>query len=221
MASDWGSTFTGQEINYVIAFRNTRADAAMNNVVITSALPENLQILDDKSDRGDTQLQGNTLTWNATTLQPGEGVEIAVRVKIKDQVDVGTRIVSQAEATFDGLGLPLRSNVVTVLIVGSELGPAAASIASIGDTPTPTSTATATIVPTAVDTPTSSPTDPPTAEIAAAGAAPISPAVSPAASPIVAPLPATSSGFPISGFLLLGLTMLLRTVRIHRSQTRI
>jgi len=36
-----------------------------------------------------------------------------------------------------------------------------------------------------------------------------------------APLPATSQGIPISGILLLGLTLLLRTVRIHRAQSRI
>ena len=42
MASDWGSQFVGQEISYVIVFRNTRASGAINNVVITSGLPRTL-----------------------------------------------------------------------------------------------------------------------------------------------------------------------------------
>jgi len=47
------------------------------------------------------------------------------------------------------------------------------------------------------------------------------PASAGAAAPAAAPLPATSQGIPISGILLLGLTLLLRTVRIHRAQSRI
>jgi hypothetical protein len=47
----------------------------------------------------------------------------------------------------------------------------------------------------------------------------ISPSAGGAVAP--APLPATSQGIPISGILLLGLTLLLRTVRLHRAQSRI
>ena len=44
----------------------------------------------------------------------------------------------------------------------------------------------------------------------------------PVAQPAPAPtLPNTSTGVPLSGFVLLGLTLLLRTVRLHRAQTRI
>ena len=61
-------------------------------------------------------------------LQAGQGVEIAVRAKIKDDVEVGTRLIGQAEATYDGLALPLRSNIATILIVGSALGPVQANV---------------------------------------------------------------------------------------------
>jgi hypothetical protein len=47
------------------------------------------------------------------------------------------------------------------------------------------------------------------------------PASAGAVATAAAPLPATSQGIPISGILLLGLTLLLRTVRIHRAQERI
>jgi uncharacterized repeat protein (TIGR01451 family) len=213
MASDWGSQFVGQEINYVIAFRNTRTSGAITNVVISSGLPENLEVLEAKADRGDPQLQGNALTLKLDSLQIDQGVEIAVRTRVKDGVQVGTRIVSQAEAIFDGLPLPLHSNVVTVLIVGTELGPALPLIQ--GGTPSATASPSATSTPlTSTATPTAAPTTAPTATATAVAAA------SPAGVG-TAPLPATSQGIPISGFLLFGLTLLLRTVRLHRAQSRI
>jgi hypothetical protein len=66
-------------------------------------------------------------------------------------------------------------------------------------------------VPTAVPSATSTPLVVSSQSQSAAGAA----------APAAAPLPATSQGIPISGILLLGLTLLLRTVRIHRAQSRI
>jgi len=210
MASDWGSAFTGQEVNYVIAFRNTRTTGAINNLVITSVLPQNLQIIEQKSDHGDPQLQGNQLTFKLASLQAGQGVEIAVRAKIKDDVEVGTRLISQAEATYDGLAMPLRSNIVTILIVGTALGPVQANVQAASPSATVASTASPVpSTPTSAMTATAAPTASPTAKPTSASAA-------------SAPqLPATSSGVPISGFALLGLTMLLRTVRLHREKSRI
>jgi uncharacterized repeat protein (TIGR01451 family) len=218
MASDWGSAFTGQEVNYVIAFSNTRTSGALTNVAISSSLPENLDILETKSNRGDPQRQGNQLTLRLDTLPAGQGVEIAIRTKIKDDVQVGTRVVAQAVASFDGLALPLNSNVVTLLIVGSEFGPAlqaqptvapsATATTAPSATATAAATATATTAPSATSAPaaTSAPTSAPAGGQPNVGAA---------------PLPATSSGVPIFGFTLFGLTLLLRTVRLHRAQTRI
>jgi hypothetical protein len=36
-----------------------------------------------------------------------------------------------------------------------------------------------------------------------------------------APLPATSTGVPLAGLVLLGLTMVVRTVRLHRARERV
>jgi hypothetical protein len=213
MASDWGSAFTGQEVNYVIAFRNTRTSGELTNLVITSALPEYLTVLERKSDRGDPQAQGNQITLRLPSLAAGQGVEIAVRTKIKDDVQVGTRIVAQAQASYDGLALPLNSNLVKVLIVGSEFGPALPAQAQATAAPSATTAPTATTAP--------SPTSAPTATNAPA--ATIAPTRAPAGGTDMskAPLPETSSGVPIFGFALFGFTLLLRTVRLHRAQTRI
>jgi len=220
MASDWGSQFVGQEINYVIAFRNTRASDPINNLVISSDLPENLEILGRKADRGDPQIQGNTLTLKLDTLKAGQGVEIAVRTKIKDSVQVGTRILSQATASFDGLAVPLSSNVVTVLIVGADQSTAQPLIQAGSPTATASATATSAPSPTATETATAT-AEPATVAPQAASAPTVAPIAGQSPDLSAAPLPETSAGVPISGFLLLGLTLLLRTVRLHRAQSRI
>jgi len=101
------------------------------------------------------------------------------------------------------------------MIVGSELGPVvplnqAVASATLTPSTTPLPSASPSAVPTAVSSAT------PTF-VASTDAQPISAGGAPAA----APLPATSQGIPISGILLLGMTLLLRTVRIHRAQSRI
>ena len=215
MASDWGSQFPGHEVNYVIAVSNIRTSGDMRDLQISSTLPTNLQVLGAKADRGgDPLVAGNTVSLKLDTLKPGEGVEIAIKTKIKDSVAIGTLIISQAELTFTGLSLPAHSNIVTVLVVGA----APAQVTPLQTTTTLTATAglaTATPTPTTALTATMSsvpaPTSPPTATVAPAGGT----------SPNGAPLPATSSGVPILGVAMLGMTLMLRTVRVHREQTRI
>ena len=131
MASDWGSAFTGQEVNFVIAFRNTQKTGDLKNIRISSALPDNLELQEPKSDVGEAQRQGNLITLNLASLGPDKGVEITVRAKIKANVAIDTRLVSQAEATYDGLAQPLRSNIVTVLVVGQALARAVAGGADV------------------------------------------------------------------------------------------
>jgi hypothetical protein len=207
MASDWGSAFTGQEVNFVIAFRNTQKTGDLKNIRISSALPDNLELQEPKSDVGEAQRQGNLITLNLASLGPDKGVEITVRAKIKANVAIDTRLVSQAEATYDGLAQPLRSNIVTVLVVGQALARPAAEL--------PTATGTRTSAPNATSSPGATTSALPTAT---------STTKPPLATPTPKPapeLPNTSTGIPLSGFALLGLTLLLRTVRLHRAQTRI
>jgi uncharacterized repeat protein (TIGR01451 family) len=227
MGSDWGSAFTNQEINYDILFRNTRESGVINNLSIISALPDNLLFVSATGGYGpdlsaltsiDPKVLGSEISLSLSELNQGQWVKISIKTKVKDLVATGARIVSQAEATFDGLALPVRTKPVYVLIVGSELGPSVPlSQIAPSATPPPSATlapsATPSAVPTAV--PSTTPTPLVVSDLSqpqnAAGGAIVAPA----------PLPATSQGIPISGILLLGLTLLLRTVRIHRAQSRI
>ncbi len=217
MQSDWGSAFSNQEVNYVIAAQNTRASGDMRDLQIHSALPANLEVLSASASYGvdpnlksvDVALAGNDITLKLDVLRPGEQVFIAIKTKVKDGVAVGTQIISQAELTFTGISMPAHSNTVTVLIVGAaptQLGVAQAQTQAA--TTAPTTTIAATETPTA---PAPTATIAVTATTAPAGAAP----------PSTTPLPETSSGVPILGFALLGMTLMLRTVRVHRAQSRI
>jgi fimbrial isopeptide formation D2 family protein/uncharacterized repeat protein (TIGR01451 family) len=227
MGSDWGSAFTGQEINYDILFQNTRESGVINNLSIISALPSNLLFVSASAGYGpdlstltsiDPKAVGNEISLTLNALDRGQWVKISIKTKVKDLVATGARIVSQAEATFDGLAVPVRTKPVYVLVVGSDLGPSLPLIQ--GGTPSATPGPSATALPSA--TPSAAPTAIPSATPATAGATDQSVSQS-AGGAIVAPapLPATSQGIPISGILLLGLTLLLRTVRIHRAQERI
>jgi hypothetical protein len=219
MASDWGSAFPGQEVNYVIAASNTRTSGALSNVQISSSLPANLEILEAKADRGgDPLVTGNTVSLKLSALDPGAGVEIAIKTRIKATVAIGTQIVSQAELTFTGLALSAHSNIVTVLVVG--VPPQVPPLQSTATLTTTSALATAT------PTPTTTPTEAATATATAlpptaTGAPAIEATAGGAAASGGAPLPNTSAGVPFLGILMLGMTLMFRTVRVHREQTRI
>jgi hypothetical protein len=222
MQSDWGSAFPKQDVNYVIAVQNTRATGDMRDLRISAAMPANLDVLEASASYGtdpkltsvDPTVAGNDVSLKLNTLKPGEQVIIAIKTRVKAGVAAGTRIVSQADLTFAGIALPAHSNIVTVLIVGAAptqaalaqaqaTATASSTTASVTLTASPSATATTTL--TATPAPSATPT-----ATAAAGAAPPR-----------APLPETSTGVPIFGFALLGMTMMLRTVRVHRAQSRL
>jgi hypothetical protein len=232
MQSDWGSAFPKQEVNYVIAAQNTRASGDMRDMLINSAMPANLEVLSASASYGsdpnlksiDPVVAGNQVSLKLDRLKPGEQVFIAIKTRVKADVDISARIVSQAELTFTGIRSTAFSNFVTVLVVGAA--PTAAQVAqaqaatattapAAATSPAATATASATAAASATptETPAPSPTD---------SAAP--PAAQPSAGAQVrstAPLPETSAGIPIFGFAMLGMTLMLRTVRIHRAQSRI
>jgi uncharacterized repeat protein (TIGR01451 family) len=228
MNSDWGSAFAGQEVIYAIAVRNTRAAGAMRNVQITSDFPANLEVLEDSSDRGDPMVAGNLVTLRLDALQPNEGVEIVIKTRIKEGVANGTRIISQAELTFEGLTLPAHSNIVTVLVVAPAQIQAQTQVAvgpGLQATAAVTATATTTAAPTQTSTTaptTAAPTQTSTTAPSATAARPTVTAVAGAPTRPGSPaLPSTSTGVPIFGFALLGMTLMVRTVRVHRAQSRI
>jgi hypothetical protein len=235
IASDWGSAYPGQDVRYTLVLRNTRpanpnVNADLTGITIRTTLPGNLEVLGASSDRGGTPaVNGNDVQLALDRLRPGEGVEISIRTRIKLDVARGTLIVAQGQVTYSGLNpnQSLFSNVVTVLVVDAA----------------PTSVAQTTPTPTLSPTPSPTPTPevaPPTATstlMPSATSTSAAPSVAPdqsrvqTATPVVAgggsgggappPLPATSTGVPLLGFALLGMTLLVRTVRLHRARERI
>ena len=228
LGSDWGSAYPGQDVNFTLVIRNIRAASAsgantLRNVTLRSQLPSNIEVRGAKADRGsDPTVAGNEVRYTIAQLAPGEAVELTVTSRIRPGVTSGTLLVAQGQAQYDGLSAPIFSNVTSVLVVGTSpaqqtVSPAAqqaaAPAASATAAPSPTRTA-ATALPSssmgggaAIAATTLTPTAMPTN------------VVSP--SPVSAPLPATSGGVPVGGVLLMGMTMLLRTWRLHRARERI
>lgn len=238
--SDWGSAFPGQEINYTILLHNDRpiGSDALQDIAVQSTLPRNLEVVGASADRGnDPTMAGNDVRYRVDKLNAGETIEISVRTEIRPGVDPGTIMVSQAEALYEGLRRPLLSNIVKLQVLSEDQQPTA--------TPSPTPTETPVAVAEAETATPAAAYPPPTTAATAATDTP-APAitstpraaggVSPADTPtpkrntvrtrttpegLVVPLPATSTGVPLAGFALLGLTLLTRTVRLHRASERL
>jgi hypothetical protein len=229
MASDWGSAYPGQQVNYTIVVRNTRPPAAggandLRNVRVSSNLPGNVQVLGARADRGtDPTVSGNSVSYSIAQLQPGEGVEITVASQIRPDVTIGTLLVAQSQLLYDGLAQAAFSNIVSVQVVGNAQAPTASAV--IGS-PTPQQpNATTGASPTA-GTPAAGASATPQRTASATAAAQQPTAAAPTAVPTVAPpkpapLPETSAGVPLFGIALLGGTLLTRTWRLHRAKSRV
>jgi hypothetical protein len=219
--SDWGSAYPGQDVNFTLVIRNTRAAAAngannLRNITLRSVLPNNIEVRGAKADRGsDPTVAGNEVRYTITQLAPGEGIELTIASRIRVGVTSGTLLVAQGQAQYDGLSAPAFSNVVSVLVVGTGTGQQAAS-ATLQATPSPSPTLTATSVLPSSNLGGGTPAIASTSTPATAPTSAVSPPPS-----VPAPLPATSGGVPVGGVLLLGMTLFLRTWRLHRSRERI
>jgi hypothetical protein len=181
-------------------------------------------LLGATADRGqDPTITGNDILFALDELQPGESVEITVNTLIKGGIPAGTILVVQGQLLYDTITIPINSNIVTVRIVGTGRR-LAATITTAGPSPTPQPSPSATPAPS--DTATSAAagvagatatTPSPTGQAAGVAAdTEAAPAEEPAA-----PIPATSTGVPVAGFFLLGMTLLVRTVRLKRERERI
>jgi hypothetical protein len=227
LASDWGSAYPNQEVRFTLVVRNTRpaGDAStLNNVTLRSVLPNNLEVLAAQTDRTDPTIAGQEVRYTLNQLQPGEGVELSILTRIRPSVAAGTLLVVQGQLLYDGLTQPAFSNIASVLVVDSGQPTVVQVITATAATPTRTATAGA------YPPPGGSPTVPP-ATATTQGVAPTStatplpiigqpqPTVTPP--PPTVPLPETSTGVPLLGVALLGLTLFTRTWRLHRSRERL
>ncbi len=229
LSSDWGSAYAGQDIVFTVVLGNTHPAQTVSGVTLRSVMPSNLQVLGANASRGaDPTIDGQTVTYLAPDLMPGERVQLTIATRIRPNVAAGTLLVVQAQALTSSLSQPVFSNISTVLVVAAQ--PAATSTATLAPLASPTPSAT--ISPTATTAPavTAVPaTSTPTATasvILGAGTVPTATQTSPSSaagsqSGSAAPLPATSAGIPFLGVLLLGATLLTRTIRLHRARERI
>ena len=229
LASDWGSAYAGQDIVFTIVLGNTHPAQTVSAVSLRSVMPSNLQVLGANASRGaDPTINGQTVTYLVPDLAPGERVEVTITTRIRSDVAAGTLLVVQAQANQRDLSRPVFSNISTVLVVGGQ------QIATVTATATRApATLTATVVsPTAGTTATSAPamaTATTTPDIVLGGGAPPAVTTTPTTTPPAAggasggqvPLPNTSAGIPLLGVLLLGATLLTRTIRLHRARERL
>ncbi|MDW8405992.1 hypothetical protein, partial [Chloroflexus sp.] len=224
LASDWGSAYAGQDVIFTVVLGNTHPAQTISAVSLRSVMPSNLQVLGANASRGsDPVINGQTVTYTAPDLAPGERVQVTIATRIRPNVAAGTLLVVQAQASYSGLNRPVFSNISTVLVVGEQQ--AVTPTATL--TPVRSPTATATTGVTATATATAAPS--PTATIGAVLGGGVAPTATltptlPAAggqSGGQAPLPNTSAGIPFLGVLLLGATLLTRTIRLHRARERI
>jgi hypothetical protein len=215
LASDWGQVFVGDTVEFVVTLQNVGdaaggsspfvaprrnaklealADAApVNDLVITDELNPAFEIVEATSSNLTVTTTGQKVEAKRATLAGGETVTLSIKVRARD-VDVsGKTVLNQAMLSYASGSQPLFSNVVAVKIV-----------AKVAPTPTaaPTEVPTATVAPTAV----------PGSEVAQ---------LSETKEELGTKLPATSGGTPLWGFVLLGFTLMLHSVRVHRARIRI
>ncbi len=214
LASDWGQVFVGDTLEFVVTLQNAGSDVGgsspmmpqsrpvklealldappIHDVVITDELDPHFEIIEATANGLAVTTDGQKVEATRGTLAGGETVTLTIKVRARDVEPSGLTVTNQARLTYRDESQPIFSNIVDVTIMPKALP-------------------TATPAPTAMPTPTTEPI------LQAAGAA-----------PVIAPpeelgesLPQTSGGAPIAGVVLLGLTLLLRSVRVHRARVRI
>ncbi len=227
LTSDWGSAYADQDIVFTIVLGNTHPAQTVSAVNVRSVMPSNLRILSASASRGaDPTINGQTVSYVAPDLAPGDRIEINIATRIRPNVATGTLLVVQAQATYRELSRPVFSNISTVLVVGEQQAATATATLAPVISPTFTTTAvpvTATLTPSPVATVTVTPS----VVLGSGSSATVT--ATPSATVVVAggqtggtaPLPNTSAGIPFLGVLLLGATLLTRTIRLHRARERI
>jgi hypothetical protein len=227
LTSDWGSAYADQDIVFTIVLGNTHPTQTVSAVNVRSVMPSNLRILSASASRGtDPTINGQTVSYVAPDLAPGERIEINIATRIRPNVATGTLLVVQAQATYRELNRPVFSNISTVLVVGEQQ--AATATATLAPVVSPTFTTTAVpVTATLTLSPVATATATPSVVLGSGSSATAT--ATPSATVVVvggqtggtAPLPNTSAGIPFLGVLLLGATLLTRTIRLHRARERI
>jgi hypothetical protein len=218
LKSDWGQVFVGDTFEYVVTLQNVGKEAGgssplmssggrnkveamrniqpLQNVVIGDDINPAFEVLEASGTGLTVKTNGQKVEATRATLAGGEEVKLRIKVRARSRDVLPVTISNQATLLYTGLSHNVFSNIVDI-VVAAKNAP------------------TATVAPT--DVPTVAPTDAPKAAGAVPGDVP------PAAKPeeLGKDLPQTSGGVPLFGFVLLGLTLLIHSLRAHRSRVRI
>jgi hypothetical protein len=210
--------FVGDTFEYVVTLQNVGQEAggsspmmsparrtkleAMRNieplrdVVITDDINPAFEVLDATGEGITVKTNGQKVEATRSVLAGGEEVKVRIKVRARPRDVLPVTISNQATLLYSGLSHNLFSNIVDIIVAAKNA-------------PTPTAA------------PTTAPTAAPSLAPQAAGGTP--PEVPPPAKPeeLGDKLPNTSGGIPLSGFVLLGLTLLLHSIRAHRARVRI
>ncbi|HEY0734876.1 MAG TPA: hypothetical protein VGD69_08195, partial [Herpetosiphonaceae bacterium] len=219
LKSDWGQVFVGDTFEYVITLQNVGQEAGgsspmmsqsrsgskveamrniapLNNVVISDDINAAFEIVDATGDGLTVKTTGQKVEATRAVLAGGEEVKVTIKVRARPSNVLPVTISNQATLLYTGLPINVFSNIVDITVAAKN-------------------------APTATAAPTNVPTNTPAIGTNAAGGTP--PEVPQPAPPeeLGTDLPNTSGGIPLYGFVLLGLTLLLHSIRAHRSRVRI
>lgn len=214
LSSDWGQVFVGDTVTFVVTLQNAgneaggssplraRARAAklealqaappVHDVLITQQLNPNFELLEASGPGLSVTTDGQKIEARRDMLAGGETVELMIKARARDIGAAPLTTVNQAQLIYRDAEHPLFSNVVDVVIMPKAL---------------PTATPVLPAPPTSTTEPL----------MTAAGAAPV---ITPPQE-LGESLPQTSGGTPLAGVVLLGLTLLLHSIRVHRARVRI
>lgn len=97
ITKDDGKTIVtpGEETTYTITVTNSSASAAAQDVIVTDALPEELEFV-SASNGGVFDKDAQTVTWDLGTIAAGGSVSVTITAKVKDSVPADTEIVNIA-----------------------------------------------------------------------------------------------------------------------------
>ena len=117
------SVWQGDNMVYTIEVTNS-GRASAQGVVVNDTLPSGL-VVDAaglKSTPGSASVQGNTVTVNVGTLEPGAKALIQIPVSVSQSVDRDTALSNQASVLYQGATDPVRSNAYIAQVIEPMAG---------------------------------------------------------------------------------------------------
>jgi hypothetical protein len=218
LKSDWGQVFVGDTFEYVITLQNVGQEAGgsspmmspsrsskvealrniapLNNVVISDDINGAFEVIDATGEGLTVKTTGQKIEATRAVLAGGEEVKVRIKVRARPSDVLPVTISNQATLLYTGLPLNVFSNIVDITVAAKN-------------------------APTATAAPTNVPTNTPAVGTNSAGGTQQEIPVPARPEELGTNLPQTSGGIPLYGFVLLGLTLLLHSIRAHRARVRI